>query len=165
MSLTLQAPVVTRISDEIVERLQVLIAGDDIAYQFKDVIRPTRLAQYAPEHGLIVLTRGEVARQPEVDCPGNPPAIGYKQTFLIRVHVAPSELDETPLETIEDVMEAAIHNAIRNDADWHTFGGIAIHADLGAQMTMTADGGYNGFAVPLDVTYRISEGDPYTARA
>ncbi len=164
MSLTLQTPVVSRISDEIVERLKVLVAGDDIAYQFKDVVRPTKLAQYVPQHGLIVLTRGEVTRATDYDCPGNPPAIAYQQTFLIRVHVAPSELDTTPLETVEDAMEAAIHKAIRIDGDWHDFGGLAITADFGAQVTTTADGGYDGFAVPLTVVYRISEGDPYTVR-
>lgn len=63
-------------------------------------------------------------------------------------------------------MEAEIHKAIVNDAaTWHTFGDLAINADLGAQQTVVSDGGYDGIAVPLAVTFRVTEGDPYTVRA
>lgn len=166
MSVTFQTPVVSRISDEIFARLQALVSGSAGAYSFANVVRPTKLATYTPQHGLIVLTRGEVSRVTELDCPGNPPAVAFRQTFSIRVHIAPSEKDTTPVEVYEDVMEAEIHKAIVNDAaTWHTFGDLAINADLGAQQTVVSDGGYDGIAVPLAVTFRIAEGDPYTVRA
>jgi hypothetical protein len=166
MSVTFQAPVVSRISDEIFARLQALVSGSAGAYSFANVVRPTKLATYTPQHGLIVLTRGEVSRVTELDCPGNPPAVAFQQTFSIRVHIAPSEKDTTPVEFYEDVMEAEIHKAIVNDAaTWHTFGNLAINADLGAQQTVVSDGGYDGIAVPLAVTFRVTEGDPYTVRA
>jgi hypothetical protein len=166
MSVTFQTPVVSRISDEIFARLQALVSGSAGAYSFADVVRPTKLATYTPQHGLIVLTRGEVSRVTELDCPGNPPAVAFQQTFSIRVHIAPSEKDTTPVEVYEDVMEAEIHKALVNDAaTWHTFGDLAINADLGSQQTVVSDGGYEGIAVPLAVTFRITEGDPYTVRA
>jgi len=166
MSVTFQTPVVSRISDEIFARLQALVSGSAGAYSFVDVVRPTKLATYTPQHGLIVLTRGEVSRVTELDCPGNPPAVAFQQTFSIRVHIAPSEKDTTPVEVYEDVMEAEIHRAIVNDAaTWHTFGDLAINADLGSQQTVVSDGSYDGIAVPLAVTFRITEGDPYTVRA
>jgi hypothetical protein len=166
MSVTFQTPVVSRISDEIFARLQALVSGSAGAYSFVDVVRPTKLATYTPQHGLIVLTRGEVSRVTELDCPGNPPAVAFQQTFSIRVHIAPSEKDTTPVEVYEDVMEAEIHRAIVNDAaTWHTFGDLAINADLGAQQTVVSDGSYDGIAVPLAVTFRVTEGDPYTVRA
>jgi hypothetical protein len=166
MSVTFQTPVVSRISDEIFARLQALVSGSAGAYSFANVVRPTKLATYTPQHGLIVLTRGEVSRVTELDCPGNPPAVAFQQTFSIRVHIAPSEKDTTPVEVYEDVMEAEIHKAIVNDAaTWHTFGDLAINADLGAQQTVVSDGGYDGIAVPLAVTFRVTEGDPYTVRA
>lgn len=165
MSVTFQTPVVSRISDEIFARLQALVSGSAGAYSFANVVRPTKLATYTPQHGLIVLTRGEVSRVTELDCPGNPPAVAFQQTFSIRVHIAPSEKDTTPVEVYEDVMEAEIHKAIVNDAaTWHTFGDLAINADLGAQQTVVSDGGYDGIAVPLAVTFRVTEGDPYTVR-
>ena len=166
MSVTFQTPVVSRISDEIFARLQALVSGSAGAYSFANVVRPTKLATYTPQHGLIVLTRGDVSRVTELDCPGNPPAVAFQQTFSIRVHIAPSEKDTTPVEVYEDVMEAEIHRAIVNDAaTWHTFGDLAINADLGAQQTVVSDGGYDGIAVPLAVTFRVTEGDPYTVRA
>ncbi len=166
MSVTFQTPVVSRISDEIFARLQALVSGSVGAYSFADVVRPTKLATYTPQHGLIVLTRGEVSRVTELDCPGNPPAVAFQQTFSIRVHIAPSEKDTTPVEVYEDVMEAEIHKAIVNDsATWHTFGDLAINADIGAQQTVVSDGSYDGIAVPLVVTFRVTEGDPYTVRA
>ena len=166
MSVTFQTPVVSRISDEIFARLQALVSGSAGAYSFANVVRPTKLATYTPQHGLIVLTRGEVSRVTELDCPGNPPAVAFQQTFSIRVHIAPSEKDTTPVEIYEDVMEAEIHKAIVNDAaTWHTFGDLAINADIGAQQTVVSDGSYDGIAVPLAVTFRVTEGDPYTVRA
>jgi hypothetical protein len=165
MSVITEKPVVTKISDEIFARLETLIAEPNDAFTFTGVERPTKLAQYTPEHGLIVLTRGEVARVTELDCPGNPPSIAYQQTFLIRVHIAPSEKDSTPVEFYEDVAEAAIIKAIRTNATWHQFDGNAINAEIGAQQTAVSDGGYDGIAIPIAVIYRVSEGDPYTVRA
>lgn len=165
MSVITERPIVTKISDEIVARLETLITEQNDAFTFREVVRPTKLATYTPEHGLIVLTRGDVARVTDLDCPGNPPAIAYQQTFLIRVHIAPSEKDATPIEMYEDVAEAAIIKAIRTSGTWHQFAGNAINADFGPQQTSTSDGGYDGIAVPLIVTYRVSEGDPYQVRA
>jgi hypothetical protein len=162
---TTERPVVSLISDEIFARLQTLASGSSGPYSFVKVVRPTKLATYTPQHGLIVLTRGEVVRVNELDCPGNPPSIAYQQTFLIRIHIAPSEKDTTPVERYEDIMEAEIHKAIRNGDTWHNFGGYAINADFGPQQIATSDGGYDGIAVPLLVTYRVTEGDPYTVRA
>lgn len=164
MSVTYTIPVVTLISDEIAYRLQSIVGGFAGAYTFSGVVRPTKIATYTPQHGLIVLTRGEVVRATDLDCPGNPPANAYRQTFLIRVHIAPSEDDPQPVEVHEDQIEAEILRAIRNGDDWHTFGDLSINADFGAQMTVTSDGGYDGIAIPLTVTYRIAEGDPYTVR-
>jgi hypothetical protein len=146
------------------ERLQSLVSGGSGTYEFPAVIRPTKLSTHAPQHGLIVLTRGEFARVPDLDCPGNPPAIAYQQAFLIRVHIAPSERDPTPIEVYEDIIEAEILKAVRTDHNWHTFDGNAMNAMFQAGMTDAPDGGYEGIAIPVQVTYRIAEGDPYTSR-
>jgi len=164
MPLITERPIVSKISDEIFARLVELVAVPNDTFTFRDVVRPTKLATYMPEHGLIVLTRGEVIRVTDLDCPGNPPAIAWQQTFLIRVHIAPSEKDHTPIERFEDVAEAEIVKAIRTDGTWHTFDGNAINADFGPVVTTSSDGGYDGIAVPLNVVYRVVEGDPYTAR-
>jgi hypothetical protein len=166
MPMSLDGPVVSQISDEIFTRLETMVAGANGPYEFAGVMRPTKLATYTPEHLLIVQTRGESVRVPDLDCPGNPPAIAMQQTFLIRVHIAPSERDPQPVEFYEDIAEAEIQKAICYDQDtWHTFGGNAINAMFGSIQTVTSDGGYDGISIPLDVTYRYSEGDPYEVRA
>lgn len=163
--MTTRKPVISLISDEIFARLQALVPGSAGAYSFTKVVRPTKLATYTPVNGLIVLTRGEIVRVNDLDCPGNPPSVAWMQTFLIRVHIAPSEKDTTPLESYEDAAEAEIHCAIRTSDTWYSFDDNAINADFGPQQTATSDGGYDGIAIPLMVTYRVAEGDPYTVRA
>ena len=158
-------PVVSKISDEIVARLEAICGIDTGIISFQDVERTTRLSQYVPKHGLIVVTRGELVRVPELDYIGNPPAVAFQQTFMIRVHISPSEHDTTPIEFYEDAAEAWISTAIRTDETWHQFGGNAINAEIGAQQTMSDDGGYRGMAVPLDVTFRVSEGNLFEVRA
>lgn len=164
MPLIAERPILSKISDEIFDRLETLIAVPNDAFTFVDVVRPTKIGLYTPQHALIVLTRGEQTRLTELDCPGNPPAIAYQQVFYIRVHIAPSERDATPLESFEDVAQAEIIKAIRSSATWHTMDGNAINSEFNPMITMTADGGYSGIAIPLLVTYRIAEDDPYTAR-
>jgi hypothetical protein len=165
MPITALAPVVTLIANELFTRLERLITNKSASYFFCNVVRPTKLATYTPQHGTIVLTRGEQSRVPDLDCPGNPPAICWQQTFMVRVHIAPSERDATPIELFEDVAQAAIIKAIRNSDTWHTFDGNAINADFEAMVTTSSDGGYDGIAVPVNVVYRVAEDDPYTVRA
>lgn len=165
MSVTMTAlPVLSRISNEIFDRLSTLVGVGEGTYRIPDVVRPTRSQTYTPQHGLVVLTRGEYVRVPELDCPGSPPAIAYQQTFLVRVHIAPSELDNTPVEIYEDIMEAAVIKAIRNSDDWYNFNGDAINAVFQAGQLSTSDGSYDGIAIPVQVMYRIAEDDPYTSR-
>ena len=165
MSLVVNKPVVSRIADVIKSRLDALIYEPQELFDFVAVERPTKIATYTPRNGTIVLHRGEVARVTELDCPGNPPALAYRQTFLIRVHIAPSERDTTPVEEYEDAAESEIIKAIRVDAQWYSMDGLAIHAEFGSQITAVSDGGYDGIAVPLIVTYRVSENNPYEVRA
>lgn len=165
MSLVTEKPVVSLISDELFRRLETLVSEPNDAFTFAGVVRPAKLATYTPEHSLIVVTRGEVARISELDCPGNPPAAAYRQTFLIRVHIAPSEKDETPIEQYEDVAEAEVIKAICSGPQWHTFGGLAINSVIESSQLSVSDGGYDGIAIPVQVTYRVTEGNPYEVRA
>ena len=140
MPVTEAKPIVSIISDEILCRLQVLTGTSFGAYEYPKVVRPTKLATYVPQHGSVILTRGDVERVNALDCPGNPPAIAQQQTFLIRVHIAPSENDATAVEVYEDLAEAAIHRALTDATTWHTFGGYAINAEIGSAQTTTSDG-------------------------
>lgn len=164
MPLVTERPVVSAIADVLFERLETLVAAPIGEIVVPGVVRPTKLGTYTPEHLLIVLTRGESVRVPELDCPGNPPAVCRRQTFGVRVHIAPSEKDATPIELYEDVAEAEIHKAVTGTAAWHTFGGNAINAEIGIVERISGDGGYDGISIPVLVTYRADEDDPYQVR-
>jgi hypothetical protein len=163
--ITNEKPVLSRISDEMFARLQVLGSLTGSIMRFDNIVRSTKLASHVPKHGLVVLTRGESVRVQDLDCIGNPPAIAYKQTFLVRVNIAPSEHDPTPVELYEDVAEAEVIKAIKISSDWHQFDGNSVNAEFLPQVSVVSDGGYDGIAIPIDVTYRITEGDPYEARS
>ena len=165
MPLVVDRPVISLISDELFARLETLVSVPNDGIVIVGVVRPTRIGNYTPTHLLIVQTKGESVRVPESDCPGNPPAVAYSQTFNVRCHIAPSEKDPTPVERYEEVIEAAIHKAVRNTSLWHRFAGQSFNAEIMASEMVTGEGGYEGINVPVVVTYRHDEGNPYNVRA
>lgn len=164
MSLVTERPVVAKIADELFARLETLAEVPASIVPFRDVIRPAKLATYMPEHGLVVLIRGDQTRVPELDCPGNPPAVAYRQLFHIVIHLAPSEKDSTPLDQYEDYAHAEVVKAVRVNGTWHTFDDNAIDATFEPAQSVSGEGGYDGIVIPLSVVYRVAEDDPYTVR-
>lgn len=165
MPLVTERPVVSLIADVLFARLETLVASPDEPIPVAEVIRPPRIGGYTPKHRQIVLTRGSATRNTELDCPGNPPAVCWVQAFNIRIAIAPSEKDPTPLERYEDALVASVYKAVTLPSQWHTMGGNAIDAAFGDPEMVDGDGGYEGVNVPLVVTYRVSELDPYAVRA
>ena len=165
MSIVATLPVVTRIGDELFNRLNRLTAGySDYTYVY-EVVRATRIAQYTPRHLQIILTKGDRERRPENDCFGNPQGLAYAQRFDIRCHVLPSELDDTPIDQYCEVFEADIVKTVCDATRWHTFGELAINAEWIEPEAIVSEGGIGGVNVPIAVVYRIDEGNPYNVRA
>jgi hypothetical protein len=165
MSVISVRPVVSRIADELFARLQRLAAGDSDYTQVYEVIKPTRLGQYTPRHLQIVVTKGTAEELTELSCPGNPPSIAWKQTFNIRCHVMPSEKDPTPVDEYCEVFEADVIRIVCNYSRWWTFGELAINAEWLPSESIDSDGSFDGMNVPIAITYRVDEGNPYNVRA
>jgi len=166
MPLVTERPVVALISDEIFRRLETLAAAPNDFIEICEVIRPLRLGGYTPRHLQIVMTRGDDERLPELDCPGNPPAVCKRQMFDIRGHIMPSEKDTTPNDRYRDAMVDIIEKAIRGDeTTWYTMGGSAINTEWGSAIDIDSEGSFAGVMVPVLVTYRHSEGNPSEVRA
>ena len=164
MSIVASLPVITRINDELFARLERLAAGySDFTYVY-EVIRSLRLAQYTPRHLQIVLTRGSRERAPEIDCYGNPPSVGWRQRFDIRCHVLPSELDDTPIDQYCDTFEADVVKTVCDASQWQTFGNNSINANWLPPEMIASEGGIGGVNVPIEIEYRVDEGNPYNAR-
>lgn len=164
MSLIAILPISERIADALFERLQLLESGHSVLTPSPQVVRPTRLGGFTPKDRQVVLTQSSPERVPELDYPGNPPANCYSITFNIRCHVLPSEKDPTPIDTIVNAMSADVVKVITEPTNWHTFGGLAIDAELEAHENIDGDGGIDGVNVPVTVFYRTSETNPYTSR-
>lgn len=165
MSVVAVRPVVTRIGDELFNRLQRLAAGSSPYAAVYEVVRPTRLSDYTPRHLQIVLTKESEEEVPELMCPGNPPALAFKQTYAIRCHVLPSEKDPTPVDEYCEVFRAEVVKAVCEFTRWETFGGLALLADWLGTGDTDSDGGIDGVTVRLAITYRVDEGNPYNVRA
>lgn len=166
MPVTITRPVDERIASEIESRLQLLTAGWSEMVAVTEVVRVTVRGNYTPKDRQIVLAVGEHVRVPELDCPGNPPAEARQITFHIHCNSSPSEKDPTPQDEYNSVLAAEVRRAICQPGNyWHTIGGLAIDAQFLDAQTMEGDGSFGGVTVPLAVTYRISENNPYEVRA
>ena len=164
MPVTAKRPINERIAVEIFTRLQRLEAGKEDTIQLSEVIRPKRYATYTPKNLQVVLTQENPEPNPELNLVGNPPAVAYDQQFNVRCHVLPSEHDPTSVDELINLMTAGVIKEITSDNLWHTFNNLAIDASIGTIEQIDTDGSFDGANVPVTVTYRVSETDPYTTR-
>jgi hypothetical protein len=160
-------PVIERIAQELYTRLSVLAEDTSTAEtKVSEVIRPKMVEDYTPKHLQIVMKFGSSVIVPELMCPGNPPAIAREQTINLHLHVMPSELDANPLDELEQQFIADVIDAVTTSQNtWHTFGGLAIDAEWRDQEDIVGDGGPDGITLPIAITYRTDEGNPYNVRA
>ncbi len=165
MSVADARPVVERIAVILYDRLNQLTAGYAPTSSVREVIRPKRLGGYTPQHMQIVLTQDDPVEVPELNRPGNPPSVAWEQRFNIRCHIMPSESDPTPVDEYINTFAADVVEVITDaGAGWYTFGSLAVDSHFDAMEMIEADGGIDGFNLPLRVIYRTSEWTPYQAR-
>lgn len=128
-----------------------------------EVVRPKRREPYTPQHLQIVIEQADPERDLELSLPGNPPATAWRQRFDIQCHVIASENDITAVDQLINTFAADAVKAITNATAWHTFGGYAINSQFDSQEQID-DETVQGINIPLVVTYRTNENDPYTVR-
>lgn len=164
-------PIVERIAQELFTRLQKLEAGAAKSGMKYTVQRPTVRGPTKRSHLDVRLTQAPPEPNPEASCIGNPPAMGYNVQFNIRVALDPSEDDLTPADEYLNTVEADVIETVCNASylsgsySWQAFEGLAINAMWAAREHVAADGGFDGINVPLIVTYRVAETDPYSLRS
>lgn len=150
-----------RILREIVDRLEgYSVSGKEFTV-YRELTDPERMTP--TNYQVVVKTLGNT-RQPALDRIGNPPAIAYDLQVGLYGQVDISEDDTDPAEGHCTEIAGRIVSAIVNASDWYKFGGDAINATIGDVQTNTS-GGYQTGQVILLVTYRVREGDPFTASA
>lgn len=155
--------ILENIAVELERRLRLMVGNTDFNTNVYEVVRPTRLECYTPIHKQIVLTQGEEEIDEELSCPGNPPAIARRQKFNIRCHLMTDERATDAIDSDINAFASDVILAVTDDYNtWHTFDGNAIDAAWGTREMVNADGGIDGVNMPLYVTYRTNENDPYT---
>lgn len=169
MPVTESRPISERIASELLGRLSLLAAGYSDHVPVSEVVRPLRNEIETPTHLQIVLTQDSPERVPELDCPGNPPASAYQIKFNCRCRVMPSERDTTAVDELINAMAAEVVRVVCDESyleyQWHTMENLAIDSEWQSHENIDSDGSYDGVNVPLLVTYRVSENNPYTVRA
>ena len=156
-------PVPERIAAAIVTRLE------NSTPEFSSVTRVNRDAtDWQVTNDSVVVRQGTAARLPELDYPGNPPAIAYELTFAIVGFIRQSDrikdADDIEINTIAANIQKAIVAGLTST--WHTFGGICFDASFGETVPFVTDNGaHTGAVVEVMCRYRVSETDPYTVRA
>ena len=157
-----------RIAEAIETRLLAIVEGDDFEIDVSEVVRPTRKGEnWLRRHLSIGILQQSSERVPELDCPGNPPAICYAVTFDLVGVLRDSVREDDPKAVNENKMAAAIIRAVTTPQEsWHSFGGVAINAEIGdIEVATSSEGEFNSVTIPMRIMYRVSENDPYTVRA
>ena len=153
------------IVDEVVSRLGNITMDNGYVFDASVKGKPDRDSdKFHPDPRDIYVEEGESIENDALFIPGNPPKVAYDMT--IRIEGVAKRVDGSSSETAvtENQMSQAIRQALANNdaASWHTFGGNAINAKMGA-FQQTDDPSFDGAAVSLVVTYRVSELDPAVA--
>ena len=159
MSLTLTKPVPERIADIIEQRLLNLVAGGSIYVAGFEVVRPLRNISFTPRDNQFIIVQDEMEIVADMMCPGNPPAVAYRVTYNIFAHSLCSETDSTPADYYVNYLMSEVKRAIINSGTWYHFDGLAIDAQFQSPAIISNDGSVDGINVPLQVTFRVTEGD------
>lgn len=169
MSVIAARPVNEQIAQRLVERLELLTAGYSSYFVAPYVKRRLFHDTETPLNFGIVVTQGNDERVPELDCPGNPPALCFRVPFNIRCRIMPSETDTTPVDEYVNIIAAEVHRVVCDDSylsfPWYTFEDLAFDAEISSPEYVDNDGSFDGVNQVVTVTYRVTEGNPWEVRA
>ena len=158
--------VLEKIAVELKTRLDAMVSVTP-PYQtvVSQVLRPIPATDHTPKHLQILIKQGTVERAPDLDYPGNPPAIARRVIFNLHLHVC-DKSETSTYDTIANQFVADVIQAVSiPNSTWHTFDGNAVDAEFLDEEPIITEGGTGGVNLPLAIVYRTSEYNPYTVRA
>ncbi len=137
-----------------------------MAVAFDDVYRSTRIGTWQPKDLVLHVHQGALTPNPELSCPGNPPAQAYDLEAIVAGIVKPSDSSVVAVDTFKNRLGADIIKAATDAALWHQWSGLAINTTIGTvEEYVEETGGLSGVMVRFTITFRTDENDPYTVRA
>lgn len=162
-------PILELISETVVNRVKNITVtnGYEFTIAFAQLVDRNK-NQWQPEPLAIYVQEAGIEKVPELCYPGNPPRVAYEAMFEITGFAGALDQDKDEVGAIDrsvtdTQMMAAIPKALTNNdaAEWQTFGGYAINANIDSIETIDSPG-HDGARVMLGVIYRTSEIDPFT---
>lgn len=137
-----------------------------MAAAFDDVYRSTRIGTWQPKDLVLHVHQGTLTPNPELSCPGNPPAQAYDLEAIVAGIVKPSDASTVAVDTFKNRLGADIIAAATDATNWHQWGNLAINTTIGTvEEYVEETGGLQGVMVRFLITFRTDENDPYTVRA
>lgn len=159
------APVVERIADVIVARLR------EANIYNASIARPDREGiNVSAADGSVIVHQKGINQNSALTCHGNPPAIAYDVRFELQCYVRNQHAEENSYSSACNKLGAqvilAITKPINEPTMWYQMDGLAINTkNLGAMYPMVNNNGERtGVIVPVVVTFRVSENNPYEVR-
>ena len=150
-----------KILREIVDRLEAYSESGKSFTVYRELTDPERMT---PTNYQVVVKMLGNTRMPEMDRIGNPPVLAYQMTVGLFGQLAISESDTDPIEGHGLEIAGRIVKTIVNAGDWYKMAGDAINSTIG-DITVNGSESYQVGQVTLNVLYRVSESDPFTASA
>jgi hypothetical protein len=120
---------------------------------------------WTPTDRQIVIVKRSPQRQSSLDYPGNPPAIAYSVEINLRLHVLQSERDDEETDYQISVFVGEVMQCLTAADQWWQWDSNAINTELGGITYVANTGSFDCAVVPLIVTYRFSETNPFEVRA
>lgn len=120
-----------------------------------NVIRPTRLGGYSPEHLLCVLEQADWKDAGDAPCGYVRRMVPFTAGFFLK----PSDASTTPIDYIENVVAAEIEAAIMADQTCNGLAEQVLMTD--PDSAPTTDGAYWYHGVNFEVTYAHPHDNPF----
>lgn len=155
MPLTL--PIDEEILQEIALRLENIDGVEVVQYRREP-------GHWTPKHWQICVVKRTPERATELDYPGNPPALAFRMRVNLRLHVQQSEVDGENNSELVSQFLADVHQCICQPANWYQWNAKAVNTEFETIELLNPTGGFDAALVPLVITYRHSEGDPFEVR-
>jgi hypothetical protein len=163
--------VIESIAVELMRRLAEITTDNEYTFTVDSVVRPDRIGvEVNPVDAGIVVVQADSVRTPDLDYPGNPPALAYSTIFEVHCFVRLSDKSDNDYQEIQSDRGAQIIKAITSEATdpgrWFSFEENATNTELGDVKNFSiSEGNHNGVTVAMTVTYRVDENNPYNARS
>jgi len=133
---------------------------------YTSTYRSARVGSWQPKDLVVHIYQGDITRNDELSCPGNPPSQAWDMQLIVAGIVKPSDADATPVDTFKNRFWAEIVKAATDAELWHQWDGNAINTMIGDVEDHTSeDGSESGVKVTFNITFRTDENNPFNVRA